>query len=129
MNVTRLQFVTVPVADHVRAREFYVDNLGFDVVVDRRGPHGQFVMVAPKGAQSGLVLVDFDVDGRGFGGPVHLQFHSEDVDQDVDALRANGVEVTDPQDMPWGRASSLTDPDGNAISLLTPSAMGDRPGW
>lgn len=127
--MTRLQFVTVPVADHVRAKDFYVDTLGFDVVVDRQGPHGRFVMVAPGGAQSGVVLVDFEVDGRGFGGPVHLQFHSDDVDADVESLRAAGVEAADPQDMPWGRATSFSDPDGNPISLLTPSKLGDRPNW
>jgi catechol 2,3-dioxygenase-like lactoylglutathione lyase family enzyme len=129
MNVTRLQFVTVPVADHVRAKDFYTGTLGFDVVVDRRGPDGQFVMVAPKGAQSGLVLVDFNVEGRDFGGPVHLQSHSADVDADVETLRAAGVQAAEPQDMPWGRATSFPDPDGNSISLLTPTAMGDRPGW
>ncbi|MFD1047234.1 VOC family protein, partial [Kibdelosporangium lantanae] len=92
MNISKLQFVTVPVADHVRAKDFYVNTLGFETVVDRTGPHGQFVMVAPKGAQSGVVLVDFDVDGRGFGGPVHMQFHTEDVERDAADLRAAGVE-------------------------------------
>jgi predicted enzyme related to lactoylglutathione lyase len=129
MNITRLQFVTVPVADHVRAKDFYRDKLGFEVLVDRRGPHGQFVMVAPKGAQSGVVLVDFDIDGRDFGGPVNLQFHSDDVDADVDELRAAGVTATDPQDMPWGRMASFKDLDGNGISLLAPSKTGDRPSW
>jgi catechol 2,3-dioxygenase-like lactoylglutathione lyase family enzyme len=127
MNITKLQFVTVPVADHVRAKDFYVNTLGFDLVVDRQGPHGRFVMVAPKGAQSGLVLVDFDVDGRDFGGPVHLQFHTGDVDQDVENLRANGIEAADPQDLPWGRATSFKDTDGHTIALLAPSAMGAFP--
>jgi catechol 2,3-dioxygenase-like lactoylglutathione lyase family enzyme len=129
MTVTRLQFVTVPVADQARAKDFYVGTLGFEVVVDRRGPHGQFVMVAPKDAQTGVVLVDFDVDGQGFGGPVHLQFHSDDVDGEVETLRAAGVTAAEPQEMPWGRATSFSDLDGNRISLLTPSAMGDRPSW
>lgn len=128
MNVTKLQFVTVPVADHVRAKDFYVNTLGFRTVMDRKGPHGQFVMVAPADAQTGIVLVDFDVDGRDFGGPVHLQFHTEDVDQDVKELRAVGVEVTAVEDMPWGRAARAVDLDGNVISLLTPSKLGNIPG-
>jgi predicted enzyme related to lactoylglutathione lyase len=128
MNISKLQFVTVPVADHVRAKDFYANTLGFQTVVDRKGPHGQFVMVAPKDAETGIVLVDFDVDGRGFGGPVHLQFHTEDVDQDVKELRAAGVEVTAPEDMPWGRAAMARDLDGNVISLLTPSKLGNMPG-
>ncbi|MEV4315202.1 VOC family protein [Actinocrispum sp. NPDC049592] len=125
MNVTKLQFVTVPVADHGRAREFYVGTLGFDVLVDRRGPGGeQFLMVAPKGAETGVVLADVKWEGRG---TVHLQFHTEDVDGDILALREKGVEVSDAQEMPWGRTASFVDVDGNPISLLTPSKLGDRP--
>ncbi|WP_199432087.1 VOC family protein [Qaidamihabitans albus] len=127
MDITKLQFVSVPVADHARARDFYVETLGFEPVVDRRGPHGQFVLVAPQGAESGLVLIDFEVDGRGFGGPVHLQFHTADVEADLAALRAAGVEVAEPQDMPWGSTISFADPDGNPISLLQPTAPGNRP--
>jgi catechol 2,3-dioxygenase-like lactoylglutathione lyase family enzyme len=123
MNITKLQFVAVPVADHARAKDFYVNTLGFETVVDHKGPDGQFVMVAPKGAQTGLVLVDF-VDS----GTVHLQFHSDDVDQDVTELREAGVEVGEPQDMPWGRTARARDLDGNPITLLTPSKLGNIPG-
>jgi catechol 2,3-dioxygenase-like lactoylglutathione lyase family enzyme len=127
MHISRLQFVSVPVADHAKAREFYVGVLGFELVADFAGPHGQFVMVAPPDAQTGVVLVDFSVNGRDFGGPVHLQFHTDDLDADVEALRAAGVAAGNPQEQPWGRTTSFTDLDGNPISLLEPSRMGDRP--
>ncbi|PXY22508.1 VOC family protein [Prauserella muralis] len=127
MTITKLQFVSVPVADHERAKSFYLDTLGFDLQADFAGPHGQFVMVAPKGAESGVVLVDFEVDGRAFGGPVHLQFHSDDVDAAFARLTESGVEASEPRDMPWGRQLAFTDLDGNQISLLQPSAFGDRP--
>ncbi|PRX44985.1 putative enzyme related to lactoylglutathione lyase [Prauserella shujinwangii] len=127
MDIKKLQFVSVPVADHVRAKDFYLTTLGFESLLDREGPHGRFVLVAPRGAETGVVLVDFTVDGRGFGGPVHLQFHTDDVDSDHAALRAAGVDAEPPQDMPWGRTTSFTDPDGNPISLLQPSALGARP--
>lgn len=127
MHISRLQFVSVPAADHVKACEFYVDVLGFELVVDFAGPHGQFVMVAPPGAQTGVVLVDFSIDGRGVGGPVHLQFHTDDLDGDIAELRAAGVAAGNPQEAPWGRMTSFTDLDGNPISLLQPSRMGDRP--
>lgn len=127
MHISRLQFVSVPVADHARARDFYVDTLGFDLAVDVAGPHGRFVMVCPPGAQTGVVLVDSTVAGRSFGGPVHLQFHTTDLDADIAALRAAGVEIGDVQDQPWGRMASLTDLDGNPLTLLEPSPHGDRP--
>ncbi|MCI2421024.1 VOC family protein [Saccharopolyspora sp. K220] len=126
MHISRLQFVSVPVADHVKARDFYVDVLGFELVVDIAGPHGQFVMVAPPGAQTGVVLVDSNIGDR-FGSPVHLQFHTDDVDADIAELRAAGVAAGNPQEMPWGRMTSFADADGNPITLLQPSRMGDRP--
>ncbi|MFD9890454.1 VOC family protein [Amycolatopsis sp. NPDC059027] len=127
MNISHVQFLTVPVADHAKARDFYVGTLGFELLLDHRGPHGQFVMVAPKGAQTGLVLVDYQVGGLDLVGPLHIQLHTGDVDADVAELRDAGVEVEDPQKMPWGRATSIKDLDGNAISLLEPSEFGNRP--
>jgi catechol 2,3-dioxygenase-like lactoylglutathione lyase family enzyme len=127
MDIARVQFVSVPVADHVRARDFYVGTLGFELLLDHRGPHGQFVMVGPKGAETGLVLVDFDIENASFGGPIHLQLMTDDVDGDVADRRGAGVEVGEPRDMPWGRTASFTDLDGNALSLLQPTEFGARP--
>ncbi|MEV4598109.1 VOC family protein [Amycolatopsis sp. NPDC049253] len=128
MPVSRIQFVTVPVADRAKAREFYVGKLGFEVVVDRNGPAGRFVMVAPKGARTGLVLVDYPISGVALTGPLHFQLDTTDLDADVAALRDNGIEVPEPQVMPWGRATSFQDLDGNGVGLLEPSAFGNRPG-
>ncbi|QRP49930.1 VOC family protein [Amycolatopsis sp. FDAARGOS 1241] len=127
MTVSRIQFVTVPVADQAAARDFYVGKLGLDVVVDRAGPAGRFVMVAPKGAQTGLVLVDYPISGVHLAGPLHFQLDTSDLDADITALRANGVDVPEPQTMPWGRATSIKDLDGNGVGLLEPSAFGNRP--
>ncbi|MEC3976824.1 VOC family protein [Amycolatopsis sp. H20-H5] len=127
MNISHLQYLTVPVADHAKARDFYVDKLGFDLLVDVPGPHGRFVMVSPKGASTGLVLTDYEVDGLSFGGPLSFQLHTTDVDADVEALRAAGVAVEDPQELPWGRTASIKDPDGNGIGLLEPSEYGNWP--
>ncbi|GAA4535386.1 VOC family protein [Amycolatopsis samaneae] len=127
MNISHVQFLTVPVADQAKARDFYVGTLGFELLLDHRGPHGQFVMVGPRGARTGLVLVDYPVAGLEQGGPLHFQLHTGDVDADVAELRAAGVDVAEPRKMPWGRASSLKDLDGNTIGLLEPSEFGNRP--
>ncbi|MEU3766419.1 hypothetical protein AB0E55_15290 [Amycolatopsis keratiniphila] len=42
-------------------------------------------------------------------------------------LRAQGVEVDDAEEMPWGRVTSLKDPDGNAMGLLEASGYGNWP--
>jgi predicted enzyme related to lactoylglutathione lyase len=128
MTLSHVQFLTLPVADHARARDFYVGKLGFETLVDRRTPEGgHFVMVAPKGAQTGLVLTDQRVTGIE-PGPRHFQLQSTDLDADVAALRAAGVEVADPEERPWGRATSLKDLDGHTLGLLEPSDFGNVPG-
>lgn len=127
MTITHVQFLTLPVADHARAREFYVGKLGFEALVDRRTPEGgRFVLVAPKGAKTGVVLTDQQVTGIE-PGPRHFQLQTTDLDADVAALRAAGVEVADPEERPWGRTTSLRDLDGHAIGLLQPSDFGNVP--
>ena len=127
MTITHVQFLTLPVADHARARDFYVGKLGFEALVDRRTPEGgRFVLVAPKGAKTGVVLTDQRVTGVE-PGPRHFQLQTTDVDAEVDALRAAGVDIADPDDRPWGRATSFQDVDGHTIGLLEPSDFGAVP--
>ncbi|MGW4829227.1 VOC family protein [Amycolatopsis japonica] len=127
MNIDRIQFLTVPVSDLTEARDFYLGKLGFDLLVDVSGPHGPFVMVGPKGADTGLVLVDRGVGGLDHDTRVHFQLTTTDVDADIAELRAQGVEVGDAEEMPWGRVTSLKDPDGNAMGLLEASGYGNWP--
>ncbi|WP_037312342.1 VOC family protein [Amycolatopsis orientalis] len=127
MNINRIQFLTVPVTDLARAQDFYVGKLGFDLLVDVSGPHGRFVMVGPKGAETGIVLVDRPVGGLDHDARVHFQLSTADVDADIEELRAQGLDVGDAEEMPWGRVTSLKDPDGNAMGLLEPSGYGDWP--
>jgi catechol 2,3-dioxygenase-like lactoylglutathione lyase family enzyme len=126
MTISDIQFLTVPVSDQLKAREFYVGTLGFDLLVDQPSPHGRFVLVGPKGASTGLVLADFEVGGTSFG-PSHFQLRTTDLDADVETLRAHGVDVDDPEELPWGRTTSIKDPDGNGIGLLEPSEYGNWP--
>ncbi|ANN17708.1 glyoxalase [Amycolatopsis orientalis] len=106
MNVNRIQFLTVPVADQARARDFYV---------------------GPKGAETGIVLVDRPVGGLDHDARVHFQLSTTDVDADIEELRAQALDVGDAEEMPWGRVTSLKDPDSNAMGLLEPSGYGDWP--
>ena len=53
MAITHIQLLSVPVTDQDRARDFYVDTLGFDLVADNpMGPDRRWVQVAPKGGQT-----------------------------------------------------------------------------
>ncbi|HET7475525.1 MAG TPA: VOC family protein, partial [Dermatophilaceae bacterium] len=52
--------------------------------------------------------------------------------EDIEATRAflvgNGVEVTEIDDMPWGRFCFFKDPDGNAWSVQQMLDRGQRQG-
>jgi catechol 2,3-dioxygenase-like lactoylglutathione lyase family enzyme len=52
---------------------------------------------------------------------VTLSFVVADVDTEVERLRADGVDIADPEDKPWGaRAATTRDPAGNEVILMTP---------
>jgi len=55
----------------------------------------------------------------GNGPRFEMFVYIDDVDQLIEALRADGVAVLhEPADMPWGeRIASVADPDGNPVSL------------
>jgi catechol 2,3-dioxygenase-like lactoylglutathione lyase family enzyme len=120
MTITHVQVVSVPVTDQDRARDFYVDTLGFDLVADNpMGPDQRWVQVAPKGGQTGLTLVTW-FPTMPPGSLKGLVVQTPDVDAETARLRAAGVDITGPQDEEWGRYSTFDDPDGNGIVLSGP---------
>jgi catechol 2,3-dioxygenase-like lactoylglutathione lyase family enzyme len=65
----RLQLVTVLVDEYDPAIRFFVDVLGFELVADdpaltRAGVGKRWVVVRPRGAQTGLLLARADGAGR-----------------------------------------------------------------
>ncbi len=124
MEITHVQLVSVPVSDPVRSRDFYVDTLGFDLIRDNpMGPDQRWIQVAPKGAATGLTLVTWFATMPP-GSLKGLVLVTDDIDGDVERLRAAGVTVTGPEDAPWGRHATFDDPDGNGIVLSGPTPAG-----
>jgi catechol 2,3-dioxygenase-like lactoylglutathione lyase family enzyme len=117
MNITHVQLLSVPVTDQGRARDFYVDTLGMDLVSDdTTDPNQTWTQVAPKGGGAGLTLVTW-FETMPPGSLRGLVLHTADVDDDTERLRQAGVKVDGPQDAPWGRHSMFEDPDGNGLIL------------
>ncbi|MEV4238716.1 MULTISPECIES: glyoxalase superfamily protein [unclassified Nocardia] len=116
MNITHAKVVTVPVADQERAKDFYVDTLGFEVLVDQQMGPVRWLQVAPKGAQTAFTLASTE---QGFtpGSSTGVILETADLDADCAALAEAGVAVEGPTDLPWGRQATLTDPDGNRFVL------------
>jgi catechol 2,3-dioxygenase-like lactoylglutathione lyase family enzyme len=123
MAITHIQLLSLPVADQDRAKAFYVDTLGFDLVRDNHmGPAQRWVQVAPKGADTSITLVTwFDKMPPGSLGGLVLE--TDDLDGDIAALTERGVPIEgDVQQAPWGRYVTFADPDGNSMVLQTTTA-------
>jgi catechol 2,3-dioxygenase-like lactoylglutathione lyase family enzyme len=120
MTITHVQVLSVPVSDQDRARDFYVNTLGFELVNESpMGPDQRWVHVAPKGSPTGLTLVTW-FPTMPAGSLKGLVLQTPDVDGETERLRRAGVEIEGPQDAPWGRYSTFDDPDGNGIVLSAP---------
>jgi predicted enzyme related to lactoylglutathione lyase len=118
MTISQIRLLSVPVADPDRAKSFYTEVLGFEVLADNRmSPTQRWVQVAPKGADTSITLVTW-FDSMPAGSLRGLVLETDDLDADVAALTARGVSIPDGiQDQPWGRFVTFTDPDGNGLVL------------
>ena len=119
-------FPIVYVRDLPRSLAFYRDELGFDETY-RHPPEGEpgFVALQLENTKLGLVVFAAPESflGRtpGDGLRFELWLYCDDVDDEVQRLRGNGVTVLrEPEDMPWGeRLAYVADPDGNPVSLAS----------
>ena len=106
-----LNQVTLPVTDVPRAVAFY-KRLGFKQIVE--APHYARFECHPDGPSFSLLRsVPVSNDG------VIVYFECEDVDDEVERLRSEGIELeAGPIDQSWlWREAYLRDPDGNRICI------------
>lgn len=112
--------VSVPVSDQERAKAFYVDTLGFDLVrEDDSFPGFRWVQVAPKGGTISLTLVTW-FETMPAGSLRGLVFKSDDLQADYEAYKAKGVQFDQPpKPQPYapGGEAVCHDLDGNMLVL------------
>ena len=117
MSLTRIEVLSLPVTDQDRAKDFHVGTLGFDLVADNQmGPAQRWVQVRPKGGQTSITLVTWFATMPP-GSLKGLVIETDDLDGDVKALAARGLEVGDIDTALWGRYVTFDDPDGNGLIL------------
>jgi catechol 2,3-dioxygenase-like lactoylglutathione lyase family enzyme len=121
----KLELVAVPVADQDVAKAFYVDTLGFDLIVDHRaGPDFRVIQASPRGSACAVALMR-NPEAAGTLQGLHI------VVNDIDAARAELVargvtpgalihfvegrpeEGPDPQRQDYSTFFEFQDPDGN----------------
>lgn len=118
MAMKAVVVVSVPVSDQERAKDFYVNKLGFELQRDDRSVPGmRWVQVAPKGGSTALTLVTWFASMPP-GSLQGLVFTSHNLKADYETLVARGVEFQGPpKQQPWGTEAVFRDPDGNRIVL------------
>ena len=115
MAINTVKTVTVFVSDQDRARDFYVDTLGLEVKTDQTFGDNRWLEV---GAAEGTTLVlHKPFPGMSSGDGRGTLLASSDLDADIARLRAGGVVVDGPNEMPWGKQATFSDPDGNSYAL------------
>lgn len=112
-----IEVIFVPVTDVDRAKEFYVNTLGFAADHDNKVKEGlRFVQLTPEGSGCSIAIGEGLTDMQ----PGSLQNVMIVVD-DVRGLRQDllekGVDISDIDVQPWGTFAYFKDPDGNGWTL------------
>ena len=118
--------ISVFVSDQQRAKDFYVNKLGMELRTDAElypGATSRWIAVAPKGAQTELILYLPDENWEHYKGTVGksqaITLTTRDIQATYDELMAKGVEfVSAPETQPWGTFATLKDSEGNHILLV-----------
>ena len=118
MAIENVKVISVPVSDQERAKEFYVQKLGFELTRDDKSVPGiRWVQVTPKGGAPSLTLVTW-FETMPPGSLQGLVLASDDLKAECDRLAADGVRFDRPlEEQPWGSEAVICDPDGNKLVL------------
>jgi predicted enzyme related to lactoylglutathione lyase len=117
MAEMRLELVQVPVSDVDRAKDFYVNKVGFNDDHDHRvSDEIRFVQLTPPGSAASIALTTGAHEMEP-GSVEGLQLVIDDAEAARAELTERGVDVSDVQEFPWGRFVFFSDPDGNGWAL------------
>ena len=117
-KIDAVRTVSVPVSDQERARDFYVDALGFELRADDAWGEGmRWIEVAPEGSATSLTLVTW-FEAMPPGSLQGLVVATNDIEETYQNLVAKGVPFDfPPRDLPGGKQAVFRDPDGNGLVL------------
>jgi predicted enzyme related to lactoylglutathione lyase len=118
----KLELVIIPVSDIDRAKAFYTDKAGFNADHDHTvSDEIRFVQLTPPGSACSIAIGKGITDAAP-GSVVGLQMVVADIEAAHDELAKRGAEVSEIQELAWGRFVFFADPDGNkwAVQQLLP---------
>src|SRR5690349_1473110 len=124
--ITHISTVSVYVTDQDKAKDFYVNKLGFQLMMDApMGPDVRWIDVRPAGAQTGLTLMKptpemphYEFVKSMIGTWTTFIFAVDDINATYEELKGRGVEFLEaPAKQEWGWWAVLRDLDGNNIGV------------
>jgi len=123
-----IALITLVVPDYDAGIDFYVGKLGFELLEDtKRSETKRWVRVAPKGAQTAILLAKADgtkqeaAIGNQTGGRVGFFLNTDDFARDYTAMKNAGVMFKEePRHEPYGSVAVFSDPWGNLWDLIEP---------
>jgi catechol 2,3-dioxygenase-like lactoylglutathione lyase family enzyme len=127
-----LELISLVVDEYDPAIDFFVRQLGFDLVEDspattNDGRPKRWVVVRPPAATTGILLARADgeaqraVVGRQHAGRVGFFLRVDEFDVTYERMRRAGVVfVTTPRDESYGRVAVFRDVAGNRWDLVGP---------
>lgn len=125
MTISRVSHLTIYVEDQDEALSWYVDKLGFDVVMDNSEvvPELRWLTVSPAGnnaTQFVLMPVRSDSDRSRVGTNLMTVLSTDDCVAETRRLEQLGVKIVDPPtEVPWGMSAIIRDLYGNPYNLVS----------
>jgi predicted enzyme related to lactoylglutathione lyase len=118
----KLELVAIPVSDVDRAKAFYTEQAGFKADYDYTvSDEIRFVQLTPPGSACSIAIGKGITDAAP-GSVVGMQMTVADIEDARKELVGRGAQVSEIQDMDWGRFVFFADPDGNkwAVQQVPP---------
>jgi catechol 2,3-dioxygenase-like lactoylglutathione lyase family enzyme len=124
-----LELVVVPVSDVDRAKAFYIDKAGFELLIDSQmGPDFRVVQLGPPGSACAIAI------GTGIGsmppGSLHgLHLVVSDIEAARDELVGRGIDVGDFFHFGEGGQTPGVDPERRSYATFMPFQDPDGNTW
>lgn len=110
--LTKLEAPVLYTNDIEKARNYYVDVLGFQVVDDQ----GKFVYLALGNTKIGLNVAD---KPNKIPGHQTIILKSNDIEKDCEILKSKDIAMElELQDIGFGKTFTFRDPDNNKIMVI-----------
>ncbi|PZP27657.1 MAG: hypothetical protein DI603_21200 [Roseateles depolymerans] len=122
MTILGFEIISVPVEDQQRAKAFYRDVIGFELIREEAmGPGMSWIQLAPRGQGVTVSLVNW-FDAMPAGALQGVMINTDDIDAEHALLTGRGLQLSEIKAELWGRYAMFQDPDGNGWILRQPPA-------